>query len=51
MAGSDVAVVPARAGTTATDDHLVKNQFSGVRLSIGLCGSTPCRLLDTSLSV
>ena len=31
--------------------HLTKYQFSGLMLSVGLCGSTPLRLLATSVSV
>jgi hypothetical protein len=30
--------------------HFTKYQFSGVMLSVGLCGSTPFKLLATSVS-
>ena len=39
---------PGSSYTVVAADHLVKYQFSGVRLSIGLCGRVPCSVVEVS---
>jgi len=41
---------PAYPAPPGTPGYFTKYQFSGLMLSVGLSGSTPCRLLVISLS-